>query len=122
MKKILSVGSCGHDNSQIRSVVDDTEIQYKTANTAADGQMMLSQENFDLVLVNRIIDYDGSSGIDFILKNKTAQTPFMLISNFAEAQKAAIDSGAEPGFGKSELHNPQVKEKILTAVKLEAST
>ena len=64
---------------------------------------------YDLVLVNRVLDEDGSSGLELIRALKhdpaLADVPVMLVSNHADAQEAAFDLGASPGFGKASLHS-----------------
>ncbi len=73
------------------------------------GQALTSLRagEFDLVLVNRIFDGDGSKGIELIRAIKAdphlARTPVMLVSNYAEAQAEAKELGALPGFGKGDL-------------------
>jgi CheY-like chemotaxis protein len=65
----------------------------------------LVREQFDLVLVNRVFDADGSPGLDFIraLKKSEPEVPVMLVSNYADSQREAAAAGALPGFGKAEL-------------------
>ncbi|HYW80014.1 MAG TPA: response regulator, partial [Thermoguttaceae bacterium] len=71
---------------------------------------------FDLVLVNRRIEDDNSDGLAVIEQIKAdphlAETPVMMLSNYAEAQAAALAAGAEPGFGKAELGHPATVEKL----------
>lgn len=63
---------------------------------------------YNLVLVNRVLHVDGSCGLKLILSLKhdpsLADVPVMLVSNHANAQEAASDLGASPGFGKASLH------------------
>jgi hypothetical protein len=42
----------------------------------------------------------------------------MLVSNYADAQQAAVAAGALPGFGKRELGTPRVSQLIRDALKL----
>jgi hypothetical protein len=42
----------------------------------------------------------------------------MLVSNYAEAQAAALAAGAAPGFGKREIGTPKVKELLRSALSL----
>jgi hypothetical protein len=41
----------------------------------------------------------------------------MLVSNFPEAQKAALEAGAAPGFGKSSAGSAETAEKLRTALR-----
>ena len=48
----------------------------------------------------------------------TADTPTMVISNFEDAQTAAVEAGAVPGFGKAALNSGEtttVLAKYLSA-------
>lgn len=66
----------------------------------------LRQAKYDLVLVNRLIFADGSDGMALVraMHGGVAQnTPVMLVSNFEEAQQAAVSVGAVRGFGKASL-------------------
>jgi len=41
-----------------------------------------------------------------------ADVPVMLVSNHADAQEAALDLGASPGFGKASLHSDATLARI----------
>ena len=108
MARVLDVGQCGFDHGSIARHLQKT---YGAEVTAADspGQAMTSLRagGFDLVLVNRVFDADGSKGIELIRAIKAdpelAQTPVMMVSNYPEAQAEAAELGALPGFGKGDL-------------------
>jgi hypothetical protein len=40
----------------------------------------------------------------------------MLVSNYADAQAAAVAAGALSGFGKREIGNPKVKQLLENAL------
>jgi two-component system, chemotaxis family, chemotaxis protein CheY len=92
----------------------DTDVT--SADTAEEALALLRQEAFDLVLVNRVLDANGASGLEFIRlrKNEGAlkQPPMMLVSNFEEAQREALQAGALPGFGKSALGQPAMLGRV----------
>jgi CheY-like chemotaxis protein len=87
-----------------------------SADTARESLELLRQETFDLVLVNRVFDLDGDSGIDFIRQinadEQLRKTPVMLVSNYEDAQARAIAAGAQPGFGKASLREPETMELL----------
>lgn len=68
---------------------------------------------FDLVLINRLLDADGSSAMDVLSALKaspsTGQIPVMVVSNFEDAQSAAVKAGAVQGFGKAALDTLETK-------------
>jgi len=76
----------------------------------------LADESFDLMLVNRKLDRDYSDGLDVIRHLKSdpdhAGLPVMMITNYPEHQRLAIDAGAEPGFGKLELAKSETVDKL----------
>jgi CheY-like chemotaxis protein len=75
---------------------------------------------FDLVLVNRVFDANGESGLDLIERlqahEETRATPVMLVSNYAEAQEAAVALGARPGFGKGALNAPETRARLASVL------
>jgi hypothetical protein len=72
---------------------------------------------YDVVLVNRVLDADGSSGLDVIEDLLSAKTsvPVMLVSDLPDAQGAAITLGAGRGFGKADLGGPATLELVASA-------
>lgn len=116
-KRVLDVGNCSMDHGSIRSLLEGTfgatVVQAHNAGQTAD---LLAKEPFDLILVNREFDEDGTEGIEVIraikADPKTSPIPVMLITNYAEHQATAVAAGAEPGFGKKGLHDPQTHERL----------
>jgi two-component system chemotaxis response regulator CheY len=116
-KKVLSIGQCGMDHGSIRRLIEGNfGAEVVAGDDEAGSLAKLRSEKFDLVLVNRQLDLDGSDGVALLRKIKqapeSASTPAMLVSNFADAQARAVEAGAEPGFGKSALHAPATLEKL----------
>lgn len=116
-KRVLDVGQCGFDHGAIRRLVNSQfGAEVVQAHRLDDAVARLRNESFDLVLVNRKLDADDSDGMEVLRAIKAnealAPTPVMLVSNYADAQQAAVDAGAEPGFGKSELNQPSTREKL----------
>jgi CheY-like chemotaxis protein len=116
-KRVLDVGQCGFDHGAIRRLIESQfAAEVVQAHRLDDAIQRLRSEPFDLVLVNRKLDADYSDGLDVLRTIKAdaalASTPVMLVSNYAEAQQAAVAVGAEPGFGKSELNQPATREKL----------
>ncbi len=90
------------------------------ADTFAETFEELQGAHFDLVLVNRVLNADGSSGLELIRSLKQdanfSEVPVMLVSNFEDAQQAAESLGALPGFGKADLHTARSIERIEQAL------
>ena len=117
---VISVGQCGYDNSRIRSLIRsiDSTVEIKETDSHQETmEVLASLGEAALVLVNRVFDMDGASGMDLIrqLKSKASQfagIPVMLVSNYEKSQAEAIANGAIPGFGKSELQSVETRQKI----------
>ncbi len=116
-RRVLSVGNCAFDNGNIaRFVQEQFGAEVVAAAGLDEAVQQLRSSSFDLVLVNRILDADGSSGHEVIRRIKSEPdlqaVPVMLISNFADAQDQAVALGAVRGFGKSALNCPETAELL----------
>lgn len=114
---ILSVGQCGFDHSSLARFLSRTlPARIEAAATSAECLQKLALGSYNLVLVNRIIDGDGSSGIDLVTQLCAHREcpPVMLVSNLPEAQAAAVAVGAVAGFGKSSIGDPDVARRLQT--------
>lgn len=120
-KRVVLVGHCGPDSSYltmaVRSALKDAQV------TAADSEAELEGElsaGANLLLLNRVLDYGfaTNSGVELlqILKQKHPNLKAMLVSNYADAQEAAVKAGALPGFGKRDIGSAKVKEMLQGAM------
>lgn len=108
--KILSVGQCLIDQRSLTRWLTTTfDAEILSVDTGQEVLDCLSLGEYDLVLINRIADADGASGIDLIRDLKanpqTADQKLMLVSNYQNVQDQAVELGALPGFGKSNLQS-----------------
>jgi CheY-like chemotaxis protein len=117
-KRVLSIGNCGFDNSSLRNLVGDFGAELTAAADWSDAAAMLRKGNYQLVIVNRKLDADGSDGLDIIREMKESPefqaVPVMLLTNYPEYQAKAIAAGAVPGFGKSQLHSRETQALLAT--------
>jgi CheY-like chemotaxis protein len=115
-KRVLDVGNCNMDHSSIRELVTGFGAEIVRAHGMADALTALGKQTFDLVLVNRLMDRSGEPGLEIIEEIKrnpdTSATPVMMITNYREHQQKAVDHGAEPGFGKKDLHSEETRQKL----------
>lgn len=116
-KRVLDVGNCTPDHSAIRALLGNNfEVAIIQSHDGDDALRQLQGGQFDLVLLNRIFDRNGEEGMDVLRRIKSdeqlASLPVMLLTNYPEHQQAAIAQGAEPGFGKAELQQPQTRENL----------
>ncbi|MGD9722040.1 MAG: response regulator [Pirellulales bacterium] len=117
MKRVLDIGQCGMDHAAIRRLIEDGfDAEVAQAQDAADAVRQLRETPFDLVLVNRVLDADGSDGLSIIEQIKSdaklAAIPVMLVTNFPEYQERAVAAGAEPGFGKAGLYSGETADRL----------
>lgn len=116
-KQVLDVGNCGPDFSSIHSFLTNRfDCEVKQCHGPDDTLNALRSGEVALVLVNRKLDRDYSDGIEIIKQIKSdpelKDVPVMLITNFAEHQDAAVEAGAERGFGKLEYDKPETVERL----------
>ena len=115
--RVLSVGQCFADHSAIsRTLGKQFAAEVVSADTGAEALATVRGQAFDLVLVNRVLDADGSSGLEVIRQIKAdesvGQVAVMLVSNYEDAQRQAVELGALPGFGKSALGQPPMLARL----------
>ena len=121
-KKVALVGHCGPDSSYLRLAVSrvQREVQVLSIDDDQDLKRLLD-DGVDLLLLNRQLDFgfDEQEGVALI-KRIRANYPHvktMLVSNYPDAQAAAVAEGALPGFGKREVNTPRVAELLREALK-----
>jgi response regulator RpfG family c-di-GMP phosphodiesterase len=123
---VLSVGQCGFDQPRIsRFLLDSFGAKTVIAATAEKALEAARTESFELILVNRILDRDGSVGLDLIRSLKSdpalAGIPVILVSNYPDAQAEAITLGALPGFGKGDLSSAKAREALDPILRMAGS-
>src|SRR3954467_14535177 len=120
-KKHAVVGHCGPDSSFLRIAVARAgkDVQVLSADDGRELNRVLEQ-GVDLLLLNRQLDFgfDEDEGVALIRKLRPhyANVKMMLVSNYPDAQAAAVAEGALPGFGKRDLNSPKVAELIREAL------
>ena len=116
------VGHCGADtyslSHAIRSAVPDAKII--AVDDDASCQAALSDQS--VLLVNRVLDgrFSTGSGIDLIRSLAAArpEAKLILISNYADAQQAAVAAGAKPGFGKSQIGSNAIRDLLRELIEV----
>ena len=120
-KKVALVGHCGPDSSFLRIAVSRAgkDVQVLSADDGRELNRVLEQ-GVDLLLLNRQLDFgfDEDEGVAVIRKLRPhyPNVKMMLVSNYPDAQAAAVAEGALPGFGKRDLNSPKVAELIREAL------
>lgn len=105
--RVLDVGNCDPDHFAIRSMlVRHFDVEIERVMFVPEAETAISRRAYDLVLVNRRIFADDSDGLALVRSIQelpAPRPPVMLVSNFPDAQDAAVAAGAAPGFGKAGL-------------------
>lgn len=124
--RVVLIGHCGPDSSYLRMAVGaaDRTAQVVSADNEAELKKALAQ-GADLLLVNRQIDYgfSESEGVELIrrLARQHPDLKMMLVSNYPDAQAAAEEAGARPGFGKRDIGSPRVTDLLRDALRQPAT-
>jgi DNA-binding NarL/FixJ family response regulator len=116
--RILDVGQCGIDGPRMERLFrEKLGATVSNASSIDEVRQCLKQDQCDIVLVNRDLAGDGSSGVELIasLMKEGCQVPMMLVSDYPQAQDEAVACGALRGFGKTELDNPATLKLIQKA-------
>ena len=120
-KKVALVGHCGPDSSFLRMAINKAipGVQIVAADDDQELKAVLDA-GVDLVLFNRQLDFgfDDPQGVSVIRKlgRYYPKSKMMLVSNYADAQAAAVEAGALPGFGKREIGGAKVTQLLRDAV------
>jgi two-component system chemotaxis response regulator CheY len=124
-KIVLLVGHCGPDSSYLRMIIKKAlpDVSITAADDSRELTRALGSGEPALILFNRELGYgfDPNTGVESIevLRRSYPNLKMILVSNYAEAQQAAVAAGALPGFGKRELGTPRVLEILRDAVGIE---
>ena len=116
-KRVLDVGQCNPDHSSLTHFLNTHfDVEIDRSHVLDDTLSKLRDSEYDLVMINRKLDRDYSDGMLILEAIKTDDSlkhlPVILISNYEDAQQAAIAAGAEPGFGKAQLDRPESVERV----------
>jgi len=114
MKNVLDVGNCGFDHQNLQRVLSEHwEVELKRTTTLNEAIRELDSCSYDLVVVNRILEGDGASGMDLVkhvVQNPTPKgLPIVLLTNYPEVQEEALREGASASFGKRDLRSEEVR-------------
>lgn len=117
--RILSIGQCQNDGPWMRRVLKKhLGAVVEEADSASEAVSKARQSRYDLILVNRELAFEQSSGLDLVpgLIAISPETPVMLVSDYEEAQVAAIEQGAARGFGKSDFETTETLGRLAKVV------
>lgn len=109
---VISAGQCGFDSGGISRMIGNVGGSVITTDSMQTTLAKALEIQPNLILINRIFDATGESGLECIKKFKEDKglqnLPLMLISNYEDAQQQAVALGALRGFGKRSLSDKAV--------------
>ncbi len=116
-KTVLDIGNCDPDHNALQRMLTSMyDVVVLRSNQLSDAVTLLSQQNVDLIVINRKLDIDYSDGVEVLRHLKkdpsTQSIPAMVITNYSEHQLAAVAEGAEYGFGKLQYSEPSTHERL----------
>lgn len=115
---VVLVGHCTPDAYALKNAVRRAAPHARIVMANSDEQLAGLAVPGALLLVNRALDgeFRAEDGVALIAGLASPRPAAMLISNFPDAQAAAVAAGALPGFGKKEMGAAAVAEKIAAAL------
>lgn len=115
---VILVGHCGPDTSYLRMAVQKAlpESPIRSAHDSSSLSRELAaipgEAPQPILLINRVLEpgFDTDSGVDLIadIYRKRPLAKLLLVSNYPDAQEAAVKNGARPGFGKRDIGSPKL--------------
>ena len=116
-RKVLDVGQCNADNYRISKLLEQHfDVQVDRSHSLTHVIEAVSSTDYDLILINRLLDTDGSAGMDVLASLKhnpsSAEIPVMIVSNYQDAQDLAVEKGAVAGFGKADLDSAETRAML----------
>lgn len=122
---VLLVGHCGFDSGglerAVRNAIPGARVEGVNSRKAMEARL----GEASLLLINRQLDGsfgvpmgDHGDGIELLREVAAADNapPCIVISNFPEAQQAAEEAGALPGFGKKDVRAESAERSIRSAL------
>jgi CheY-like chemotaxis protein len=92
------------------------DVEVDAAADAAEAIRAMRRSDYVLVLANRLFHGGGGEGLQLIRQTRRdgqlSSVPIMLVSDFEDAQTAAVQAGAVRGFGKSVLGTADTVDRL----------
>ncbi len=105
---VILVGHCTPDAAMLRSAVSRVVPDVRFTSVNHERELEQHRSRGVLWLVNRALDgrFESEDGVAIIAQAASGShaPTCLLVSNFPEAQAAAMEAGALRGFGKSALY------------------
>jgi hypothetical protein len=124
MPTFVLIGHCGPDAYLLKRAISRAVPGAAIAFANDEPSLQASLDRGNILLINRVLDsgFDVDGGVELITRlAKADERPaMMLVSNFNDAQRHAVEAGALPGFGKRDLSLPRTAELLRLAAEAAA--
>jgi len=119
-RTVWLVGHCGFDGHALQRAVKAAVPAVDVRHANGDDDLDRATAD-DVLLVNRVLDHrhpGDKTGVDLIrrLAGRDDAPRVALVSNYPDAQAAAEQAGAVPGFGKDDLGKADTDQVIRRVV------
>jgi len=119
--KVALVGHCGADTTYLRIAILSAGRDWRVIAVEDESSLQQAlQHGIDLVLANRVLDWGfvEVDGVELIRRLRTTHphVKTMLVSNYPDAQAAAVQAGGLPGFGKRQIGTSEVTRILRDAL------
>lgn len=116
--RISLVGHCTPDTFALRSAIAGfyPEAKVEPIGSGEDFESRIGE--FDIHLVNRVLDgqFEDGSGINLIRRHAGNHNALMLISNYPESIEEGIEAGGVRGFGKRDMRSESARIALHNAM------
>jgi len=120
IQRLALVGHCGPDAAMLKHTLKRCANGATVELITDDQQLQRVLVGDALLLVNRVLDgeFAVSEGVTLIqeLAGRTEGPRLMLVSNMEDAQQQAEQAGAYPGFGKDDLGDEKMQQRLEAAM------
>jgi two-component system, chemotaxis family, chemotaxis protein CheY len=114
-RAVLDVGNCGYDHGRLSRWLETLgSVRVVRAHSSHDALAAIERQPFDLVIANRILEGDGSRGLDLLPSVRSArpEARFLLLTDLADKQAEALAAGVDGSFGKSRIGDPEATARL----------
>ncbi|MEO1235706.1 MAG: hypothetical protein AAFX76_02840 [Planctomycetota bacterium] len=116
---VALVGHCGFDGASLQRLAEQALPGASVVAVNSQRELDAVAHGRSLLLINRVLDggFDAGDSRAMIAALAEADDPpaMMLVSNYSDAQADAVAAGALPGFGKSDMGQPAVAQRLRDA-------
>ena len=120
IQRVALVGHCGFDAGSLSRLAGQIAPQAEVVRVNDQETLDTMTGPGTLLLVNRALDgrFDAETGIDLIrvCRSREDAPAAMLVSNYADAQQQAVEAGALPGFGKSQVGDRATTQRLADVI------